>query len=287
MTVTRRERRGAEEDRGRRRTGGDPRVTGGVQNIGRDPRAAATHPVHVRDARGLPASAPTSRRRASTRQVIKQLLRPDGAARVFGLFNLFSGGALEQLSIFALGIMPYISASIIFQLLTIVIPSARGAEEGRRAGPAQDHPVHALRHDRARALPEPADRDRARERPVRRGRRGRSRLGLPADDDDHAHHGHGLHHVARRADHRARHRQRHLAGDLRGHRRAASRARSAQLFELVRTDQFTHAQARSCCSAFVVADRRASSCFVERGQRRIPIQHARRVVGRQDDAGRA
>ena len=46
---------------------------------------------------------------------------------VFGLFNLFSGGALEQLSIFALGIMPYISASIIFQLLTIVIPHARAA----------------------------------------------------------------------------------------------------------------------------------------------------------------
>ena len=41
---------------------------------------------------------------------------------VFGLVNLFSGGAMEQLSIFALGIMPYISASIIFQLLTVVIP---------------------------------------------------------------------------------------------------------------------------------------------------------------------
>ena len=41
---------------------------------------------------------------------------------IFGLFTLFSGGALEQLSIFSLGIMPYISASIIFQLLTIVIP---------------------------------------------------------------------------------------------------------------------------------------------------------------------
>ncbi len=41
---------------------------------------------------------------------------------VFGLFNLFSGGAMEQLSIFALGIMPYISATIIFQLLTVVIP---------------------------------------------------------------------------------------------------------------------------------------------------------------------
>ena len=42
---------------------------------------------------------------------------------MFGLLNVFSGGAMESLSIFALGIMPYISASIIFQLLTIVIPA--------------------------------------------------------------------------------------------------------------------------------------------------------------------
>ena len=41
---------------------------------------------------------------------------------VLGLANLFSGGALLQLSIFALGIMPYITASIIVQLLTVVIP---------------------------------------------------------------------------------------------------------------------------------------------------------------------
>ncbi len=41
---------------------------------------------------------------------------------VFALLNLFSGGALLQLSIFALGIMPYITASIIVQLLTVVIP---------------------------------------------------------------------------------------------------------------------------------------------------------------------
>jgi len=39
-----------------------------------------------------------------------------------GLFNLFSGGALEQLSVFALGIMPYITASIILQLLQVVVP---------------------------------------------------------------------------------------------------------------------------------------------------------------------
>jgi preprotein translocase subunit SecY len=55
---------------------------------------------------------------------------------VFGLFTLFSGGALEQLSIFSLGIMPYISASIIFQLLTIVIPQLeelkKEGEQGQR-----------------------------------------------------------------------------------------------------------------------------------------------------------
>ncbi|MEK6628402.1 MAG: preprotein translocase subunit SecY [Bdellovibrionota bacterium] len=41
---------------------------------------------------------------------------------IFGLFNTFSGGALSQFSVFALGIMPYISASIIFQLLTSAVP---------------------------------------------------------------------------------------------------------------------------------------------------------------------
>jgi len=55
---------------------------------------------------------------------------------VFGLFTLFSGGALEQLSIFSLGIMPYISASIIFQLLTIVVPQLeelkKEGEQGQR-----------------------------------------------------------------------------------------------------------------------------------------------------------
>ena len=55
---------------------------------------------------------------------------------MFGLVNLFSGGALERFSIFALGIMPYISASIILQLLTVVIPFlerlSKEGEAGRR-----------------------------------------------------------------------------------------------------------------------------------------------------------
>lgn len=46
-----------------------------------------------------------------------------------GLLNLFSGGALTQLSVFALGIMPYITASIILQLLTVVIPKLQKLQE--------------------------------------------------------------------------------------------------------------------------------------------------------------
>ncbi|MBU4356724.1 MAG: preprotein translocase subunit SecY, partial [Proteobacteria bacterium] len=41
---------------------------------------------------------------------------------IFGLFDMFSGGALERMSVFALGIMPYISAAIIIELLKVVIP---------------------------------------------------------------------------------------------------------------------------------------------------------------------
>ncbi|MBW1834573.1 MAG: preprotein translocase subunit SecY [Deltaproteobacteria bacterium] len=55
---------------------------------------------------------------------------------LLGLFDMFSGGALERLSVFALGIMPYISASIILQLLTVVIPHlerlSKEGEHGRK-----------------------------------------------------------------------------------------------------------------------------------------------------------
>jgi preprotein translocase subunit SecY len=55
---------------------------------------------------------------------------------VLGLFNMFSGGALQKMSVMALGIMPYISASIILQLLTIVVPHLeklrKEGEQGRK-----------------------------------------------------------------------------------------------------------------------------------------------------------
>lgn len=56
------------------------------------------------------------------------------AGNIFGMFNMFSGGALENFSIFALGIMPYISASIIIQLLTVVIPQLETLKKEGEAG---------------------------------------------------------------------------------------------------------------------------------------------------------
>ncbi len=55
---------------------------------------------------------------------------------ILGMFNMFSGGALSRFTVFALGIMPYISASIIMQLLTVVVPQLEAikkeGESGRR-----------------------------------------------------------------------------------------------------------------------------------------------------------
>src|SRR5450631_556440 len=56
---------------------------------------------------------------------------------LYGLINTFSGGALLQLSVFALGIMPYITASIIAQLLTVVIPRFEALKQEGQAGTAR------------------------------------------------------------------------------------------------------------------------------------------------------
>ncbi|TYC65452.1 preprotein translocase subunit SecY [Stappia sp. BW2] len=71
-------------------------------------------------------------------------INPDAFAQAFnqaqsgiiGMFNMFSGGAVQRMAIFALGIMPYISASIIMQLMTTVVPSLeqlkKDGEQGRK-----------------------------------------------------------------------------------------------------------------------------------------------------------
>lgn len=53
---------------------------------------------------------------------------------ILGMFNMFSGGALERFSVLALGIMPYISASIIMQLMTVVVPSLEQLKKEGEAG---------------------------------------------------------------------------------------------------------------------------------------------------------
>ena len=53
---------------------------------------------------------------------------------ILGMFNMFSGGALSRFSVFALGIMPYISASIIMQLMTVIVPSLEQLKKEGEAG---------------------------------------------------------------------------------------------------------------------------------------------------------
>jgi preprotein translocase subunit SecY len=71
------------------------------------------------------------------RTAMRQIVQTSGG--FLGMFNLFSGGALEQLSIFALGIMPYVSASIILQLMSVVV---KPLEELRKEGEAGQRKIN-------------------------------------------------------------------------------------------------------------------------------------------------
>src|ERR671934_3047935 len=69
-------------------------------------------------------------------QSIKNYFSNQGGT-ILGLLNVFSGGALSQFSLFALGIMPYVTASIILQLLTVVIPKLEQLQKEGEAGMAK------------------------------------------------------------------------------------------------------------------------------------------------------
>ena len=202
--------------------------------------------------------------------------------RCYGLVNLFSGGALLQLSVFALGIMPYITASIIVQLLTRGHPAVRGAQEGgpgrhgqahavhplpdgRPGGPAVDRPSSPLARNPG-ALFQQLQRAEPRARTSRLVRSCIMIVTMTA--------GTGVIMWLGELDHRPRHRQRHVAADLHLDRRRFPSSLWA----------IQHSQGR--WSTFVAGDRgraRASSAlvvFVEQSQRRIPVQYAKRMVGR-------
>jgi preprotein translocase subunit SecY len=65
---------------------------------------------------------------------VKQVTNSLSGNGIFGLLNLFSGGGLGRIAIFALGIMPYITASIIMQLLTVVVPSLEKLQKEGEVG---------------------------------------------------------------------------------------------------------------------------------------------------------
>jgi preprotein translocase subunit SecY len=201
---------------------------------------------------------------------------------VFGLFNLFSGGALEQLSVFALGIMPYISASIIFQLLAVVVPQLEAmqkeGEQGRRTitqwtryatvvlAMFQSFLIAmALEHGQfgQGAVMQPGWGFRL--MCVITLTTGTSFIMWLGEQITERGIGNGISLVI-------------FAGII-------VRIPSAlgQLGELIRTDQFTVFGAIILMALIVLAT--GFTVFMERGQRRIPIQHARRVVGRRVTQG--
>jgi preprotein translocase subunit SecY len=199
------------------------------------------------------------------------------AGTVFGLFNLFSGSALEQLSIFSLGIMPYISASIILQLLTVVVPQLdlmrKEGEQGRKKiNQWTRYATIVLALFQSFLISVALENGQFGENAVASpgwGFRLMCMLTLTTgtafimwlgEQITERGIGNGISLII-------------FAGII-------VRIPSAigQLFQLVRTEQFSILQT-VFLAAFAVAVV-AFVVLVERGQRRIPIQHARRVVGR-------
>jgi hypothetical protein len=74
--------------------------------------------------------------------LLSRFFAEQGGGGLFGMFDMFVGGAFKKASVFSLGIMPYISASIIIQLLTPIFPYFQKlAKEGE-----EDYAVHSLRN---------------------------------------------------------------------------------------------------------------------------------------------
>ena len=151
-----------------------------------------------------------------------RILAEQAQNTMFGMYDMFTGGSLSRITIFALGVMPYISSSIILQLLTVVWPYlerlSKEGELGRRKITQYTRYltlVLAVVQSLGIAIYLERQTQIAGGLPLVYDPGWGFRLVLHADADDR----HDVHHVARRADHRARHRQRHVAHHLRGHRR--------------------------------------------------------------------
>jgi preprotein translocase subunit SecY len=208
--------------------------------------------------------------------VIKSFFQ-QAAGTVFGLFNLFSGSALEQLSIFSLGIMPYISASIILQLLTVVIPQLdmmrKEGEQGRKKiNQWTRYATIVLALFQSFLISLALESGQFGENAVVNpgwGFRLMAMLTLTTgtafimwlgEQITERGIGNGISLII-------------FAGII-----VQIPSALGQLFQLVRTDQFSILQ--TLFLAIFAVGVVGFIVLVERGQRRIPIQHARRVVGR-------
>jgi preprotein translocase subunit SecY len=209
-------------------------------------------------------------------EVIRQFFQ-QMQGTVFGLFSMFSGGALEQLSVFSLGIMPYISASIILQLLTVVIPHLeqlkKEGEQGRKKiNQYTRYGTIGLALFQSLLISVALENGQFGEGAVSNpgwGFRLMCMLTLTTgtgfimwlgEQITERGVGNGISMII-------------FASIIIGLPSALG-----QLFQLVRTDQFSILQALFL-AGFAVAVI-GFVVVVERGQRRIPIQHARRVVGK-------
>src|SRR5919108_5683368 len=70
-------------------------------------------------------------------EAVNQIQQQFGNGGILNLLNTFSGGGLSRIALFALGIMPYITASIILQLLTVVVPSLEKLQKEGEVGQAR------------------------------------------------------------------------------------------------------------------------------------------------------
>ena len=255
-------------------------MTGGVQNIGRIPelqrRILFTFGMLIVYRIGAHIVTP-----GVNPDVIRAFFASMSGS-IFGIFNLFSGGAMEQLSIFALGIMPYISASIIFQLLTAAVPALerlkQEGEQGRKK---------ITQYTRYATIVLALFQSLLIATALESGQFGAGAVSEPGwgfrllcmitlttgtafimwlgEQVTERGIGNGISLVI-------------FAGII-----VAIPGAIGQLAELVRTDQFTLLRALFLIGFMILVT--GFVVFFERGQRRIPIQHARRVVGKKVTQG--
>ena len=205
---------------------------------------------------------------------------------MLGFLNLFSGGALVRLAVFGLGVMPYITSSIIIQLLSTVIPKLeewrdQGAVGQKKITQTTRYLTVALAlmqstgliyafHGHDSALLGQSINLMIPSFTVWTGVF--QVLILTA--------GHGLRHVAGRADHPARHRPGDVHPDLR--QRGGGHPVGGQEPSTTRAGRSSSGSSwwsPCCCLVFIV--------FMDQGQRRIPVTFAKRVVGRRMYGGQS